>query len=54
MVELILEIQLTDLHRVPSENALNFVVSHTKRIYERILKTNDGKILELNLKMLER
>jgi len=47
-------LQKTDLKRVPSEKSLNYTVSHTKKIYEQILKAKNINILELNLRLLKR
>jgi hypothetical protein len=51
--ELALEILKADLSQTPNENALNYVVSQTRRIYEQILQTKNVHLLELNLRLLE-
>jgi hypothetical protein len=51
--ELAVEILKADLGQTPNENALNYVVSQTKRIYDQIIKTENVHLLELNLRLLE-
>ena len=51
--ELAVEILKADSSQTPNENALNYVVSQTKRIYDKIIKIKNVHLLELNLRLLE-